>query len=299
MRVGIVGSRKFPELELVRQTVRRFEPDTIIISGGAKGVDLTATTTATSCGLETQEYLPNTIGCVKRYDFTKAYYARNQQIVDSIDRLYAFTEKDTGGTWDTIKRARKRNIPVHIIHPSQHIPVPKKQHISKEIGKGPFHLKRVGFGSAAMHLKKYITGVEWADYLNSKQDHPEACAAHMLPDFIRFFRDYPSGHIDAITQAPKSIRNITAVHPMDIVCAALTQELGVPYVPMFKAWDKPHRGRCLITPELTCLPAIDSYCGKVVYVFDDISTTNLTLMAAMDTMRSHGIHAHAVCWVRY
>ncbi len=298
MKIGIVGSRKFPELHLVTRLIESFPSSSSIISGGAKGVDTTAIQAARDCRLSTQEYLPETSGCTQQYEYTRAYYTRNQQIVDAVDVLYAFTEKDTGGTWDSIKRARRKGIPVHVIRPETHIPNPGKQHV-REKGKGPFHLKRVGFGSAALHLKKYFSPVEWADYVLSKAESPDACAARMLPDFLGFLKEHGNGCIHVLTQAPKSLRHLDAPHPMDSVCASLTQALGIPYVPMFMPWDKPHRGRCIIPPPLTCLPAVREYRDKVVYVLDDVTTTNTTLRTAVQALMAYGIHTHAIAWVRY
>jgi len=42
MKVAIVGTRTYPDLEQVRKYVRDLSPDDIIVSGGAKGVDETA-----------------------------------------------------------------------------------------------------------------------------------------------------------------------------------------------------------------------------------------------------------------
>lgn len=119
------------------------------------------------------------------------------------------------------------------------------------------------------------------------------------PDYIRFFREYQYGCIDAITQAPKSIRNLDKKHPMDIVCQRVSQELQVEYVEMFSPWDKRSRGRASEHPELTLKDGARSFAGKVVYVLDDISTTNKTLMVSVKALMDIGIHSHGVCWVYY
>jgi len=121
----------------------------------------------------------------------------------------------------------------------------------------------------------------------------------MIPDFIQFFREYHYGVIHAITQAPKSIRNLGKVHPMDLVCQTVAQELGVDSVELFQAWDKRSRGRMSEHPELKLKDEAGSFAGKVVYVLDDISTTNRTLKAAVGGLMSIGIHAHGVCWLYY
>ena len=50
-------------------------------------------------------------------EIVKSYYARNQQVVDFADVVVAFVDKTTGGTWDTIRRARKAAKSVRIFRP--------------------------------------------------------------------------------------------------------------------------------------------------------------------------------------
>lgn len=54
---------------------------------------------------------------------TEDYYTpyclsdRNKYMIDRSDCLVAFVLEPDGGTWDGVRYARKRNIPVHLIHP--------------------------------------------------------------------------------------------------------------------------------------------------------------------------------------
>lgn len=114
MRVGIVGSRTFERRDLVEKLVETLEEGTTVISGGAAGVDTWAIEAAKKANLETEEYLPDKENIKSYFDATKRMHERNQRIVDESDVIYAFTEKDKGGTWDTIKRAKRKGIPVHI-----------------------------------------------------------------------------------------------------------------------------------------------------------------------------------------
>ena len=103
-----------------------------------------------------------------------------------------------------------------------------------------------------------------------------------------------------ITHAPKSIRNADKPHVIDYVCAAVSQEIGVPYETFFKPWEKDRRGRhANIHSELEIEPCVSKYVGKVVYILDDVSTTNRTLMTAVQTRLTLEIHAHGIAWVYY
>ena len=313
MKIGIVGSRSFPQLKLVEWFVRDLPKGCIIVSGGANGVDDFATQTARERELDVIELLPDLEGCKKRFEFTKQYYARNQKIADNIDLLVAFTEKDRGGTWDTIKRVRVQNKPVKIIRPSAFFPgedqspqmtiddiKPQKRASGRKKGKGPFHIKRVSIGSCALKLKRYISTEDYADFVNDKDNNPEALGKRMLPEFIKFFNNNNKfGVIHALTQPPKSIRNIKRKHPMDIVCKGLEKEFAIPFVEMFKPWDKRRRGNMAAHPEIEICPNVRDYIGKVVFVLDDVSTTNYTLMKAVKSLTSFEIHTHAVCYMQY
>jgi len=58
MKVAIVGTRTYPDLEKVREFVRTLPKNAIIISGGAKGVDQTAEDEARKQGLEVISVTP-------------------------------------------------------------------------------------------------------------------------------------------------------------------------------------------------------------------------------------------------
>lgn len=305
MNIGIVGSRTFPQLDIVKWFVSELPDGITLISGGAIGVDNTAAASGRARGLHVLEYLPDLTGLDAKHEYAKAYYSRNQRIVDDSDIVIAFTEKQAGGTWDTIKRARQAGKPVKIIKPKANVQQTDEaeqlelNHSTKEKGKGPFQLKRISLGSYALNLWRYLDTLQFVDFINSKDTNPVKCAEMMIPDFIQFFREYQYGSIDAITQAPKSIRNLEKKHPMDIVCQAVADKLKVNYIELFKAWDKKSRGRASEHPEIELVDGANGYIGKVVYVLDDISTTNKTLKAAVGGLMAIGIHSHGVCWVYY
>lgn len=294
MKIAIVGSRNFPQLNLVEQFIRDLPLNTTIVSGGAVGVDAMAREMAAKYGLNYTEFLPNKDNCTQRHDFTKAYYDRNQQIVDHSNLIVAFTEKETGGTWDTIKRARKKQKPVKIIKPfllfpGQELPDEVDNDIENvsenRRGKGPFHLKRIGLGSFALTLKRYTNPITLADLVNYKDTAPDDFAKIVTPKFIEFFESYDPGHIHAITQAPKSRRHLNRTHPMDIVCATVAKHLGCEYMEIFEPWEKTGRGRGAKHPlKITTNPNIQELIGKVVFVLDDVVTTGETLRLSCRAM---------------
>jgi hypothetical protein len=109
-KIAVIGSRNFPEPELVRQKVRKFPPDTILVSGGAGGVDSIAEDEARKCGLQV---------IIFRAEWDKygkaAGHIRNEKIVDEVNRVYAFWDGESRGTKDTMTITRKQNKPLHVI----------------------------------------------------------------------------------------------------------------------------------------------------------------------------------------
>jgi len=108
MRVGIVGSRNYRELESVRVFVRGLAKGTEVISGGARGVDETAVSVARECGLSVKIFFP---------DWSRgrgAGLARNQQIVNESDIIVAFWDGKSRGTADTVRRAKAAGKPVEV-----------------------------------------------------------------------------------------------------------------------------------------------------------------------------------------
>lgn len=107
-RIAIVGSRKYPNLDLVRQYVTALPADTIVVSGAAKGVDETAEQAARERGLQVESYPA---------DWSRgklAGFQRNSVIVSAADEVVAFWHARSNGTFDTITKARKAGKPVRI-----------------------------------------------------------------------------------------------------------------------------------------------------------------------------------------
>lgn len=84
--------------------------DTIIVSGGAAGVDKTAEELALARGMLTKIFLPDWENLGKR-----AGFVRNAQIVKEADEVVAFWDNESKGTAITIELTRKANKPLKII----------------------------------------------------------------------------------------------------------------------------------------------------------------------------------------
>jgi hypothetical protein len=113
LTVAIVGSRKYPNLPLVRDFVRMLPPQVDIISGGAKGVDQTAEFAA-------REYGKGVTVFAAEWDrYGKAAgFIRNQDIVDCADVVVAFWDGKSRGTQHSIALAQKAGTP-HYVFPAE------------------------------------------------------------------------------------------------------------------------------------------------------------------------------------
>ena len=112
-KVAIVGSRKYPDLDAVRDYVAMLPANTIIVSGGAAGVDSAAESAAKARGLQTLVFKPD-YAKYGRYDAPKV---RNTLIIEAADEVVAFHYNHSGGTQDSIDKAHKAGKSVTIITP--------------------------------------------------------------------------------------------------------------------------------------------------------------------------------------
>lgn len=110
--IGVVGSRKYPNLQGVRNYIASLPLDTIIVSGGAPGVDRTAVTEANRLGLKTIVYAADW----NRYG-KQAGFLRNTTIVEASEKLVAFWDGESHGTLDSITKAVKAGKMVEIYGP--------------------------------------------------------------------------------------------------------------------------------------------------------------------------------------
>ena len=109
MRVAVVGSRAFRNFDLLC-SVLDHHCVTEVISGGAMGADTLAEAYAN------QRNLPKLIFPAEWNKYGKAAgYRRNIDIVKNSDKIVAFWDGESKGTWHTITLAKKFKKPYHII----------------------------------------------------------------------------------------------------------------------------------------------------------------------------------------
>jgi len=115
MRIGIVGSRRRTDRDAVEACIAELAPDTVVVTGGARGPDRWAEQAARARGFGVVVHEPDLGEARARWQATRRYHARNQVIIDDSDRIIAFVAPDrTGGTEDTIRRAKRARKPVEL-----------------------------------------------------------------------------------------------------------------------------------------------------------------------------------------
>ncbi len=110
MRVAIVGSRHFAELDRVADYVNGLPARASIVTGGASGVDAAATKAARARGLAVQ-VLPMSF---EEVSDAAAAEERRTRLVEACDTLVAFWDGHSPGTKATVERALEARKEVHV-----------------------------------------------------------------------------------------------------------------------------------------------------------------------------------------
>ena len=105
MKIAVIGSR-----DLLVDISAYISPEDEIVSGGARGVDSCAADYARRHGNKLTEFLPdyNSFG-------RKAPLIRNKEIVNYADKVLAFWDGESHGTWFVIDYAKKVGKPCHVV----------------------------------------------------------------------------------------------------------------------------------------------------------------------------------------
>ena len=109
-RVGVVGSRHFPDLERVAGYVRDLPAGASLVTGSATGVDATVARAARERGLPVR-----VVGAsFEEARDADAAASRNQRLIDLCDVLVAFWDGSSPGTRRTVERALDSGKEVHV-----------------------------------------------------------------------------------------------------------------------------------------------------------------------------------------
>jgi len=104
MNVAIVGSRNYPDLSAVQFLINSLPDRTVIVSGGARGVDAYAMHCAKTRGFPTKIFYPDW----QKYG-KSAGILRNIEIIKMADQVHAFWDGVSKGTSHSIELAKKYN----------------------------------------------------------------------------------------------------------------------------------------------------------------------------------------------
>ena len=86
-------------------------PDgSVVVSGGAPGVDTAAADAALARGLSVRLYEPD-YGVHSR---DRAQIERNTRLVAGCDELHAWASSSSSGAWDSVRKAQQKGIPVTV-----------------------------------------------------------------------------------------------------------------------------------------------------------------------------------------
>jgi hypothetical protein len=111
-RVAIVGSRAYPRLDLIEAFVASLPAGTVVVSGGARGVDSVAEIAARDRGLDVVVYQADWERLGR-----KAGPVRNAEIVANADRVVGFWDGKSRGTLNTVMQADRAGLPVEVFDP--------------------------------------------------------------------------------------------------------------------------------------------------------------------------------------
>ena len=110
MKIAIVGSRDYAKPQDVTNFVATLPADTVVVSGGARGVDSWAERAARARGLAVEIYEANWTAYGRR-----AGFVRNYTIVKAADQVVAFWDGQSKGTAHSIQVARDLGKDVRIV----------------------------------------------------------------------------------------------------------------------------------------------------------------------------------------
>lgn len=110
MRLGVVGSRAFPHLDAVRAFIATLAPETVVVTGGAAGVDRAVERAARA------RHLAVEVRRAQWYRYGNAAgRIRNGELVAAVDQLVVFWDGVSRGTAHVIQLAETHHKPIRVI----------------------------------------------------------------------------------------------------------------------------------------------------------------------------------------
>lgn len=156
-RLAIVGSRDFPKPELVKQFVERLQRDTVVVSGGARGVDSVAVEAARQRGLATEVFEADWDRLGKR-----AGIERNARMIDTVHGLVAFWDGKSRGTQHAIQCAKSRGLWLRVYVIDGHKDVPLDTLSKVKIPFGQY--ANMPFDQIPLSYLDWLSGQPWMEY---------------------------------------------------------------------------------------------------------------------------------------
>ena len=123
MKVAIIGSREkyLADPPMVKRMVEDFVslllPSTVVVSGGARGVDSYAAEAARIVGLTFELLLADWDKYGK-----SAGAIRNKLVTEAADRIVAFWDGESPGTYNALKQAKAAGKPFQVFTVARRVP---------------------------------------------------------------------------------------------------------------------------------------------------------------------------------
>lgn len=111
IRLAIIGYREFADYEYAKKCIKSWQRENgkidLIVSGGARGADSLAERYAREHNIPTKILKPDWAGLGR-----SAGILRNTDIINESTHVLAFVSESSVGTWDSIRKAKSKGLPV-------------------------------------------------------------------------------------------------------------------------------------------------------------------------------------------
>lgn len=193
MKVAIVGSRNFPHQDMVEDYVNRLPADTVIVSGGAKGVDTWGVEAAEKRGLDIKVFEADWNNPKYRTKSGKSFAGmlRNTDIIKFSDRVTAFSHNLSKGTQDSRHKAMKEGKVVDTFYSSG---IHTRTYVSSPSFTGDFAFLSNAYASPLTIDGIYYVTIEHAyraTQYHRQEDRQYIAGIPNVPALIEYQRVFP------------------------------------------------------------------------------------------------------------